>query len=103
MDITQRFKQKQAWNENPLFSSIFFLKKKKFPVFVHYFTLIEPQPTFKTAELLRTNLDWIQTPPRYCEGNNERLQIGRNYCEGKKEGKGLGEEMRLVTIWWEAV
>ena len=42
------------------------------------------------------------TPRRYCEGKNERLQIGRNYLEGKKEGKGLGEKMTLVTIWWEA-
>ena len=102
MDITQRFKQKQAWNEDLLFSSIFF-EEEEISCFRALFYLIEPQPTFKTAELLRTNLDWIQTPPRYCEGNNERLQIGRNYCEGKKEGKGLGEKMRLVTIWWEAV
>lgn len=102
MDITQRFKQKQAWNEDSLFPSIFFFEEE-ISCFRALFYLIEPQPTFKTAELLRTNLDWIQTPPRYCEGNNERLQIGRNYCEGKKEGKGLGEKMRLVTIWWEAV
>ena len=91
MDITQRFKQKQAWNENPMFSSFFFFEEEISSIRALFY-LIEPQPTFKTAELLRTNLDWIQTPPRYCEGNNERLQIGRNYCEGKKEGKGLGEK-----------
>ena len=90
MDITQRFKQKQAWNENPLFPSIFF--EEEISCFRALFYLIEPQPTFKTAELLRTNLDWIQTPPRYCEGNNERLQIGRNLWKERKKEKDWGKK-----------
>ena len=101
MGIIQTFKQKQAWNESPLFFLNFFLEEEISCFQVPYFTLIETQRTFKPVELIRTNLDWIR-PPRYWEGNNERLQIGRKYLEGKKEGKGLGEKMRLVTIWWEA-
>ena len=40
----------------------FFFSRRNFLFSVHYFTLIETQLTFKTAELLRTKLDLIRLP-----------------------------------------
>ena len=68
---------------------------------MHYFTLIETQPTFKTAELLRTNLDWIRLPrdivKEIMKGYKLKKVFGR-----KERRKRIGGKMRLVTIWWEA-
>ena len=68
---------------------------------MHYFTLIETQPTFKTAELLRTNLDWIRLPrdivKEIMKGYKFKKVFGR-----KEKRKRIGGKMQLVTIWWEA-
>ena len=55
---------------------------------MHYFTLIETQPTFKTAELLRTNLDWIRLP----------WYIVKEIMKGYKLKKVFGRKERRKRI-----
>ena len=40
------------------------------------------------------------TPPNYCEEINEATQLYTSIWEGKKEGKGLGEKMKIITRRW---
>ena len=92
MGITQRFKQKQAWNENPLFSSTFFFEKEISCFQVHYFTLIETQPTFKTAELLRTNLDWIRLPRDIVKEIMKGYKLEETIWKERKKEKDWGKK-----------
>ncbi len=69
---------------------------------MHYFTLIETQPTFKTAEPFRTNLDWIRLPRDIVKEIMKGYKLEETIWKKRKEEKDWGEKMRLVTIWWEA-
>ena len=40
------------------------------------------------------------TPPNYCEEINESTALEASIWEGKKEGKGLGEKMKIITRRW---
>ena len=79
--------------------SFFFLSifKKKFPVFAFlYFTLIETPPTFESAELLQTILDWIRLPLIIVK---KIMNSTWSKYLGRTERRGLGEKMKIITIW----
>ena len=70
-----------------------FFLKKKFPVFkVLYFTLIETQPTFKTAELLRTNLDWIRLPRDIVKEIMKGYKLEESIWKERKKEKDWGKK-----------
>ena len=71
----------------------FFFVKKKFPCFqVPYFTLIETQPTFKTAELLRTNLDWIRLPRDIVKEIMKGYKLEETIWKERKKEKDWGKK-----------
>ena len=73
------------------FSSIFF--EKEISCFqVHYFTLIETQPTFKTAELLRTNLDWIRLPRDIVKEIMKGYKLEETIWKERKKEKDWGKK-----------
>ena len=77
------------------FFSIF---KKKFPVFAFlYFSLIETPPTFKSAELLQTILDWIRLPliiVKKLMNSTWSKYLGRT----RKKEKDWGKKWRLLQF-----
>ena len=83
-----------------MFLRIFFQKKKKkFPVFAFlHFTLIETPPTFKPAELLQTNLDWIRYPRNVVTNLMKRINLKKVF--GRKERRKMigGKKGILLQI-----
>ena len=76
-----------------------FFLKNKFPCFrVHYFTLIETQPTFKTAELLRTNLDWIRLPREIVKEIMKGYKLEETIWKERKKEKDWGKKWGLLQF-----
>ena len=63
---------------------------------VHYFTLIETQPTFKTAELLRTNLDWIRLPRDIVKEIMKGYKLEESIWKERKKEKDWGKKWGLL-------
>ena len=84
-----------------MFSRIFFFqKKKKFPVFAFlHFTLIETPPTFKSAELLRTNLDWIRLPRDIVKEIMKGYKLEESIWKERKKENDWGEKRNIITSW----
>ena len=78
-----------------LFFSIIF--KKKFPVFAFlYFTLIETPPTFESAELLQTILDWIRLLLIIVKKLMNQLNLKQVFEKDRKKEKDWGEKWGLL-------
>ena len=63
---------------------------------MHYFTLIETQPTFKTAELLRTNLDWIRLPRDIVKEIMKGYKLKKVFGRKEKKEKDWGKKCGLL-------
>ena len=74
----------------------FFFWKRNFLFSVHYFTLIETQPTFKTAELLRTNLDWIRLPRDIVKEIMKGYKLEETIWKERKKEKDWGKKWGLL-------
>ena len=61
---------------------------------MHYFTLpvIETQPTFKTAELLRTILDWIRLPRDIVKEIMKGYKLEETIWKERKKEKDWGKK-----------
>ena len=71
----------------------FFLFETEISCFqVPYFTLIETQPTFKTAELLRTNLDWIRLPRDIVKEIMKGYKLEETIWKERKKEKDWGKK-----------
>jgi len=57
-----------------------------------YFTLIETQPTFKSAELLRTNLDWIRLPRDIVKEIMKGYKLEETIWKERKKEKDWGKK-----------
>ena len=73
-----------------------FFWKRNFLFSVHYFTLIETQPTFKTAELLRTNLDWIRLPRDIVKEIMKGYKLEETIWKERKKEKDWGKKWGLL-------
>ena len=79
------------------FSSIFF--EKEISCFqVHYFTSIETLPTFKTAELLRTNLDWIRLPRDIVKEIMKGYKLEETIWKERKKEKDWGKNEACYNL-----
>ena len=65
---------------------------------VHYFTLIETQPTFKTAELLRTILDWIRLPRDIVKEIMKGYKLEETIWKERKKEKDWGKKWGLLQF-----
>ena len=65
---------------------------------MHYFTLIETQPTFKTAELLRTNLDWIRLPREIVKEIMKGYKLEETIWKERKKEKDWGENEACYNL-----
>jgi len=73
--------------------------KKKFPVFAFlYFTLIETPPTFESAELLQTILDWIRLPLIIVKKLMNQLNLKQVFGKDRKKEKDWGKKWRLLQF-----
>ena len=81
-------KEQVEWKSFVFAHFFFHKKKKKFPVFAFlHFTLIETPPTFKSAELLQTNLDWIRYPRNVVTNLMKRINLKKVF--GRKERRKM--------------
>ena len=62
----------------------FFFEKEISCFQVPYFTLIETHPTFKSAELLQTILDWIRLPLIIVTKIMKRLKLKKVFGMERK-------------------
>ena len=65
---------------------------------MHYFTLIETQPTFKTAELLRTNLDCIRLPREIVKEIMKGYKLEETIWKERKKEKDWGKNEACYNL-----
>ena len=83
----------------PFVFLIFFFFEKEISCFqVHYFTLIETRPTFKTAELLRTNLDWIRLPREIVKEIMKGYKLEETIWKERKKEKDWGKNEACYNL-----
>ena len=69
-----------------------FFFEEEISCFRALFYLIEPQPTFKTAELLRTNLDWIRLPRDIVKEIMKGYKLEKTIWNERKNEKDWGKK-----------
>ena len=88
--FTSKITSKNVSTKTTFFLIIF---KKKFPVFAFlYFTLIETPPTFESAELLQTILDWIRLPLIIVKKLMNQLNLKQVFGKDRKKEKDWGKK-----------